>query len=305
MLLVYSLGVTAVVSIIYLDYWLRRSTVKLDPKKDLIVITGGGSKRGIGHYMTQNFRARGFSVAIISREFEWEANDHAIQFFICDVRDPAQLRKVRAEIIAAFPGKQPTVLINNAGIAHNKTVLDMKEEKIRDVIDVNLLGSIWSTRTFLPDMMDARKGYIVNIASVLGTVGVAQVSAYCASKFGLIGFHESLTHEVSNPYKFYGAKKADISTLLVAPGHISTGLFEGLSTTSDFFTPILTPQFVSEVIVDAINNGETGTLRLPFYTRFTWATRVVPGFIIEFFRMLGAMDKSMDSYVGNEKDYKQ
>lgn len=300
LLLVYSISVTAVVFGTFLDHWMRRSTVKLDPKKDLIVITGGGSKRGIGHCMTLNFRARGFSVAIISKDVEWEANDHAIQFFIYDVRDPAELRKARAELLAAFPGKQPTVLINNAGIAHNKTALDMTEEKIRAVIDVNLLGAIWCTRTFLPDMREARRGYIVNIASVLGTVGVAQVSAYCASKFGLIGFHESLTHEVSNPYKYYAAKKVDISTLLVTPGHISTGLFEGLSMPSAFFTPVLTPQFVGDAIVDAVCNGETGTLRLPFFTRLTWVTRVIPGFIIEYFRMVAAMDKSMDSYVGNE-----
>lgn len=276
----------------------------LDPKKDVIVITGGGSKNGLGHSMAQEFwKTRGFSIAILSLDFEWsdEAPDE-IKFFECDVNDPVQVQDARAQIMKKFPGKLPTVLINNAGLAHNKQILDLNEQTARNVINVNLLGSFWTVKSFVPDMQRAGYGYVVNVASVLGTVGAAQLSAYCASKAGLIGFHDSMTHEIGNPYKYYKstAGKADIATLLVTPGHISTGMFEGVNTPSSYFSPVVSVQQVSKAIVDAVNCGETGRLSMPAYTKLMWGAQVCPGFIVEWLRMKSQVDLAMEDFRGRK-----
>lgn len=290
-----------------LDRWLRKSKINLDPNTDLIVITGGDSKNGLGHCMALDFLAlRGFSVAILGLNLEWKISDpEKIKFIQCDVSVPAQVRAARTQIQNLFPTKSATVLINNAGLAHNKTILELDEQTIRNVVEVNLLGPFWTVQTFGPDMLRNGKGYIVNISSVLGTLGVKQLSAYCASKAGLVGFHDSITHELSNPYNYYPSKKGDanIATLLVTPGHFSTTMFDGLSTPSDFVGPILLPQQVSRTIVDAVISGETGTLTMPLFTGYTWLLKAVPGCISEFVRSFSGLDKEMDAFRGSKKEY--
>lgn len=297
---VYTICITIALFIRKLDKWLRRSSVKLNPEKDIIVITGGGTKGGLGHNIALEFLFnQGFSIAVLSLYFEWEPRNSSKALLIpCDVTDPVQVRAAREKIQKHFPGKSATVLINNAGLAHNKTVLEMEEQTIRKVIEVNLMGAFWTVRTFVPDMISNGRGYIVNVSSVLGTIGVAQLSAYCASKAGLTGFHDSITHELSNPYKFFPKKTANISTLLVAPGHITTSMFTGLTTPSGYIGPLLSPEHVSKSIVDAVIRGETGTVALPLYTRFTWLLNALPGVIGEFARSLAKMDQSMDTYIG-------
>lgn len=65
-------------------------------------------------------------------------------------------------------------------------------------INVNLLGLMYTTKVFLPDLVDG--GHLVNMASFLGTSGVSHVTDYCASKFGVVGFHEALRQEHKNTY---------------------------------------------------------------------------------------------------------
>lgn len=295
-----------------LDQWLRKSKFKLDPERDLVVITGGGSENGLGHCIALEFIKNGFSVAVLSLDFEWTPpppgpdGGRCVRFFECDVSDPEKVRAAREEIVAAFPDKAATVLVNNAGIAHNKTVLDMSEQTIQKVFAVNLLGAFWTVRTFVPGMRELGHGYIVNVSSILGQMGVMQLSAYCASKAGLIAFHDSLTHELSSPYNFYGSstsirRQGDISTLLVTPGHISTTMFSGVGSPNAWLGPILTAEKVGASIVDAVLAGETGKLSLPFFTRFFWLNQVLPGFIWEYVRAFSKLDTQMDRYIGNER----
>lgn len=297
----YTIGVTVGVIAAYLEDYVCRGLIKLDPAQDVVVITGGGSNHGLGHEMALLFHQQGYDVAVMSLDFEWSPPDDKIKFFPCDVTDTNAVQTTAAAISKAFPGKTATALINNAGIAHNKTVLEVSEETVRKVIDVNLLGAFWTVRAFVPNMQKAGRGYIVNVSSILGTLGVSQLSAYCASKAGLIAFHDSITHELGNPYNYFQKAPAQISTLLVTPGHISTSMFQGVDSPSDWAGPILTSKEVATSIVSAMQSQKTGRLSMPFYTRFTWAGRAVPGFVWEYVRYVSGLDAKMDTFVGNTK----
>ena len=106
-------------------------------------------------------------------------------------------------------------LINNAGWGKNAPVVNAKVEDWDRTFRVNLRAPMLLTQLVLPTLIEKRAGAIVNIGSVSGKMGQADTSAYCASKFGLIGFTESLFQEVRE----YGIK---VSVIL--PGFVDTPL---------------------------------------------------------------------------------
>lgn len=303
----YTFIVTAVASIYWLDHYLRRAPFKLDPATDLVIITGAGSKNGIGRYMVEEFCRAGFSVLILALDMQWDAPAN-VTFLACDVTNREDLALAQMKISNIYSKLQPAVLINNAGVAHNKLLLDLPDQVITNVINVNLLAPFWTIKTFVPGMVKRGKGHIVNISSVLGTMGVSQLSAYCASKHGLIGFHDSLTHELTNPYNYYPdavseapdapSRPTGIATLLVVPGHISTEMFAGVRCPDRFLSPILNPKDVGRQIAQAVLQGETGRLYFPFYTRVSWIFSALPGIISEAIRLFSRADLLMSGFKG-------
>ena len=109
----------------------------------------------------------------------------------------------------------PTVLINNAGITRDNLLLRLKDEDIEAVIAANLTGSIRMSKLVLRGMMKARWGRIVNIGSVVGSIGNAGQVNYAATKAGLLGVTKSLAREVGS---------RGITVNLVAPGFIDTDM---------------------------------------------------------------------------------
>ncbi|RCK65316.1 hypothetical protein Cantr_01202 [Candida viswanathii] len=163
-----------------------------------------------------------FDIVLITAGFQaWE--DSLFYILPCDVSDRQQIlqtqRMVHRDVGIV------TVLINNAGIATGKTI--------------NLLSSFYTIKAFLPDMILKNRGYIVTIASVLGYMSPARLSAYGASKSGLIALHESLTYELGTPY----FAPHGIKTLLVCPGQLKTGMFLSIKTPSTLLAPELDPNF--------------------------------------------------------------
>jgi 3-oxoacyl-[acyl-carrier protein] reductase len=113
----------------------------------------------------------------------------------------------------------PTVLVNNAGITRDNLLMRMKEDEWGDVIDTNL-GSVFRLRkACLRGMMKAKRGRIINIASVVGATGNPGQSNYCAAKAGMIGFTKSLAREVGS---------RSITVNAIAPGFIDTDMTRAL-----------------------------------------------------------------------------
>lgn len=109
----------------------------------------------------------------------------------------------------------PTILVNNAGITRDNLLMRMKADEWDDVIATNLSGVFRLSKACLRGMMKAKRGRIVNIASVIGVTGNAGQSNYAAAKAGIIGFSKSLAREIGS---------RNITVNVVAPGFIDTDM---------------------------------------------------------------------------------
>ena len=109
----------------------------------------------------------------------------------------------------------PTIVVNNAGITRDNLLMRMKVEEWEDVLSTNLSGVYRVSKACLRGMMKAKKGRIINIASVIGVMGNAGQSNYAAAKAGIIGFSKSLAREIGS---------RNITVNVVAPGFIDTDM---------------------------------------------------------------------------------
>jgi short-subunit dehydrogenase len=103
--------------------------------------------------------------------------------------------KEAAELIRAKHG-DPTVLVNNAGVAHEGTILDEPEANIRQTFEVNTISHFWMTREFLPAMIKEDHGHVITVASMASFLGLAEVMDYCCTKASALAFYEGLTQEL-------------------------------------------------------------------------------------------------------------
>ncbi|MCO4294446.1 SDR family oxidoreductase [Solitalea sp. MAHUQ-68] len=107
------------------------------------------------------------------------------------------------------------ILINNAGISQRSLLVDTSFEVEKQMIDVNLLGTIAMTKAILPRMLQQRSGKIVTVSSIMGKLGAPLRSAYAASKHGLHGYFDTLRAE---------CYKDNIKVLIVCPGYVQTNI---------------------------------------------------------------------------------
>ena len=114
----------------------------------------------------------------------------------------------------------PSILVNNAGITKDNLLMRMKPEEWDDVIATNLTGLYRVSKACLRGMMKARKGRIINIASVIAVMGNAGQTNYAASKAGMVGFSKSLAREIGS---------RGITVNVIAPGFIDTDMTKALS----------------------------------------------------------------------------
>jgi NAD(P)-dependent dehydrogenase (short-subunit alcohol dehydrogenase family) len=158
----------------------------------IAVVTGATG--GIGNAICARLAADGFSLACLDRREE-DVQQQAAQFpaaigVAADVRDSAAVqqaaRRVRAEL------GEPWLLVNAAGVFSIQRITELDEAEWDQIIDTNLKGPYLTCREFLPAMIAAREGCIVNVASTAGLRGGRQRAAYCASKGGLVQLTRSL-----------------------------------------------------------------------------------------------------------------
>jgi NAD(P)-dependent dehydrogenase (short-subunit alcohol dehydrogenase family) len=170
-------------------------------KPERIVITGGGS--GLGRALALEYARAGWRVAVLDRNrgsaetvaTEVEALGAKSLALAVDVTDGAAVGHAATAITRGWRGLD--VLVNNAGIAGAGAVVDTPEEDWRRIMEVNLFGVVAVSRAFLPAMIRARSGHVVNIASAAGFVSPPGVAAYNASKAAVISVSESLRVELA------------------------------------------------------------------------------------------------------------
>ncbi len=177
-----------------------------------------GASRGIGAAIAAALAAAGATVVGTATS---EGGAAAISESMGDsgrgvVLNIADDDSVQAAIknIQAAEGS-PTILVNNAGITRDNLLMRMKNDEWDDVIATNLSGAFKVSKACMRGMMKAKKGRIVNIASVIGIMGNAGQANYAAAKAGIIGFSKSLAREIGS---------RNITVNVVAPGFIDTDM---------------------------------------------------------------------------------
>lgn len=190
----------------------------------VMFVTGGS--RGIGRAVVELAVASGFSVAftyhdseVAARQLEQELKGVGSVLAVqCDVADAASVKEAVREARAKLGSID--VLVTSAGVAQQKLFTDLTEQDWKRIFDVNLFGTVHAIDAVLPEMISAKRGRIVTVASMWGEVGASCEVHYSASKAAVIGLTRALAKEVG---------PSGISVNCVSPGVIATDMLAGFS----------------------------------------------------------------------------
>lgn len=209
-------------------------------KGEVALVTG--ASRGIGAAIADLLAAQGATVVGTATS---DAGAQAIGARLAargghgrrlDVTEPGAIEALVDAVASEFGGI--SILVNNAGITRDTLLLRMKDEDWQAILDTNLTSVYRASKAVLRGMMKARRGRIVNIASVIGVTGNAGQANYAAAKAGIIAFSKSLAKEVGS---------RGITVNVVAPGFIATDM------TADL------PEAAKEAMLGQIALGRLGT----------------------------------------------
>ncbi len=262
-----------------------------------VLITGGAS--GIGRLMAKKLAALGGRISVwdihqenlgkVIAEITGIAHEPA-RGFTCDVSRRENVYRTAGETLnAAGP---VDVLIYNAGVVSGRALLDIPDEKIEATFAVNTLSLFWTAKAFLPQMIERNRGHIVTIASAAGWIGVPKLSDYAASKWAAIGFDESLRGELRRiaPH---------VTTTVVCPYYIDTGMFHGVQSRFPWLLPILSEDRVAERIVRAIQLDRRRLL-LPGLVYTVPLMRLLPVGAFDWLATVLGLNASMDRFTGRQ-----
>jgi len=202
----------------------------------VVFVTGG--TRGIGAAISHSFGEQGAVVAAgygrdqeHAKTFlsELEAADVTASVHQGNIGSGEDCRRTVAEVIDQHG--RLDVLVNNAGITIDKTVLKMSDDDWNKVIAVNLSGAFFMSQSALPHMIERGSGRIINISSIIGETGNIGQANYAASKSGLFGLTKTMAREAA--YSLAKAGKLDddgigLTINTVAPGFIATEMLESI-----------------------------------------------------------------------------
>ena len=182
-----------------------------------------GATRGIGRAVAEELVSKGaFVIGTATSEKGAESISAYLgekgKGLVLNVADQASIDAVLEQIKQEFGDID--ILVNNAGITRDNLLMRMKDEEWFDILQTNLSSVYYLSKAMLRTMMKKRFGRIINIGSVVGSMGNAGQTNYCAAKAGLIGFSKVLAKEVAS---------RGITVNVVAPGFIATDMTDVLS----------------------------------------------------------------------------
>ncbi len=171
-------------------------------KNSVVLITGASS--GIGEATALAFARKGARLALCARRLERlqtvakrcrEAGSPKVTTKRVDVSRRAEARGFIAAALRDF--ERADILVNNAGLGWTGPLLEMPEEKARELVEVNLLGLLWTSQAALEPMLAARAGVIINVSSIAGVRATPYSALYSATKHAVTGLSHALRGELS------------------------------------------------------------------------------------------------------------
>lgn len=212
------------------------------PERALIT----GASRGIGKAVALRLAEEGIAVALVARshpdllavQAEIQAKGGKAEVFPIDLADlPALPQRLQA-LLDRFGACD--VLVNNAGVAYVGPLANVALSDWQRVIDLNLTAAFLCAQAVLPAMRRQRFGVIVNVVSIAGKRAFPNWGAYCASKFGLLGFSQALAEE---------ERQHGIRVTSLCPGAVDTPLWDTDTVQVDFDrSKMLSPEWVADLI---------------------------------------------------------
>lgn len=224
-----------------------------DLNGQLALITGGSS--GIGFAIAEVLLSEGMTIAITARkpkrlEKAAEALRAKGGHVIAVPTDVSLASDVTAFVNHVMDEVgRIDLLVNNAGIYRLGEIVDLSEADWDAVLDINLKGAFLCTKAVLPIMKAQQSGYIVNISSVAGKCGFGSASAYCASKFALIGLTESLLEE---------GVKDHIRATAICPGYVATPMVAGVDVPQEEMIP---PEDIAKLVQSLLHLSPLTVIR--------------------------------------------
>ncbi len=215
-----------------------------DLKNKNALITGAG--KGIGKAIAIALAKEGVNVILVSRT-QADVDQLATETAALGVKslalsaDVSDINSINSAVEKAFAEfKTIDILINNAGIAAFGNFMTLEPAAWEKIIQVNLMGTYYTTRAVLPNMIERQTGDIINISSTAGLNGNALTSAYSASKFAVLGLTDSLMQEV---------RKHNIRVTALTPSTVATDLALDLKLTDGNPDKVMQSEDVAELII--------------------------------------------------------
>lgn len=184
-----------------------------------------GASRGIGRAIALRLAEAGAEVALWARDStalrmvagEISAARGKARAIVVDVTDSEAVNRASDLVRATMPPIR--TVVNNAGAVMRKSVEAITDDEWRRVMAVNLDGTFYVTRAFIPDL-EHNQGRVINISSISGREGTSMLSAYCAAKHGVVGLTRALAEEL---------RAAKVSVNAICPGSVDTAMLrEGM-----------------------------------------------------------------------------
>ncbi|WP_343559947.1 3-ketoacyl-ACP reductase [Sphingobacterium sp.] len=208
------------------------------------LVTGGA--KGLGKAIAVALAKEGVHVAITGRNetalkqtaAELTALGTAVTYAVFDVSDNEAVQQGIKNLNETFGDFD--ILVNNAGISSFASVMEMDVQDWTAIINVNLLGTYFVTKAVLPQLIEKNQGDIIMVSSTAGLNGAATTSAYSASKFGVIGFADSLMREV---------RKNNIRVCTLTPSTIASDMSIDLGLTNGDPEKVLQPEDFAELVI--------------------------------------------------------
>lgn len=264
-----------------------------------------GAASGIGRAITLEFARHSIDLFLVDidatglAEVAADARGSGVEVIErrCDVSQASEISAAVQMILQHWGGVD--ILVNNAGITYYGRTEEMSTEHWDRVLRINLDSHVQFTRELLPSLLARREAHVLNVCSMFGLLAMPKLTAYCTSKYAMVGFSEALRAE-------YGREGLGVTAL--CPGFVATNLFASAPLPENGKGPKIpprlfctTPEKIARTAVKAIRRNRRLVVVEPFATVLTTVKRFAPG-VIDFFLHLGRRGRIAKKMARLEKE---